>query len=260
MPSKLHRRRYKKKYGIATRTIRKRLFRPPYPVRLSVKGLHTFKRVCNISNPVHTNAVFSASSGNLLINIDDSWDCQTGAAAANANYFSFGVNFTLDMLPDFSEFTTLFDMYKISAIKFRLTPYANQAPVQTSSAAGTSNQSVSGFVHTILDYDDSTAPNPSKAGIDSIRQFESYKCRQLFQPGTAVDRYFKPRIATPGYGGSVFTSFINQKAPWIDCNSGNVEHYGVKGIIQIFQPIALVDAHYWFKVEVTAYLAFRNPR
>ena len=36
-----------------------------------------------------------------------------------------------------------------------------------------------------------------------------------------------PRISTAAYSGA-FTSYTNTKAPWIDCNSPTVQHFGMK--------------------------------
>lgn len=249
------RNRVKRALRIRTRTRGARVHRP----RIAPAGTHHFKRVCNITNPVSTNLATAVSVGTFTYT-DDSWTLGSGVAGGNKNYFSFSTMFTLDMLPNYTEFTVLFDQYKINGVRLTITPFSSDSPVQLATVGGNSNQSVSGFLHSITDYDDNTPVAASVAGINAMRQYESYRCSRLFKHGAVMSRYIRPHIAQSAYGASVFTSFQNSGPKWIDSNSPLVEHYGVKGVFEVFEPVTGLNPFYWFKVEATLYMSFKNPR
>lgn len=78
----------------------------------------------------------------------------------------------------------------------------------------------------VKDYDDSTA----LTDIDEYEQYSSYRFKVL-DANHPVTIRVKPRVASAVYGSGVFSSYSNVKAPWIDCNSPSVEHYGIKWYI-----------------------------
>jgi len=131
-----------------------------------------------------------------------------GSVTPSATLDVFGAtNFTLSSLPDSSEFTTLFDQYRIVQVAltfFPLTtgPYASP-------------------LITVIDYDDSTTPT-------SIVQLLEYPTSEMTQAGSLVTRTFNPRAATAVYSGA-FTSFAQtMPGQWMDVASPSVQYYGLK--------------------------------
>jgi hypothetical protein len=118
------------------------------------------------------------------------------------------LNFTLGALPASTDFTSLFDQYRIIQVTVRFIPLAG---------AGTGSNPLV----TAIDYDDSTAPT----AVTDLFQYDSV----IFsQPGTTVERTLKPRVATAAYSGA-FTSFASADPNlWIDVASPNVQYYGLK--------------------------------
>lgn len=118
------------------------------------------------------------------------------------------LSFTLSSLPNSTEFTSLFDQYRIVQVTCRFIPLAG---------AGTGSNPLI----TAIDYDDSTPP----VAVTDLLQYDSYV---MTQPGFVLERTLTPHVAVAAYSGA-FTSFANApNAMWIDVASPNVQYYGLK--------------------------------
>lgn len=129
---------------------------------------------------------------------------------------NYGHAFKLSELPNYSEFTLLFDQYKIVGVQTKFIFDANCAQVPTT--ANALGPSLPNLI-TVNDYDDAT---PLIIDTD-YQQYETYKIARMDRP---IKRYCKPKVATAVYNGT-FTGYA-QSSPWIDANSANVEWYGLK--------------------------------
>lgn len=220
-----------------------------------------FKRTCMLPS---ANVATSTGGGNgQAISIsDDAWVLNTGGGGiTSSTYYGMSMYFTLDMFPDYTDFTNLFDQYKLRKIKVRLIPYSTNTILQSGQAAGVINQNLAVLTHQIIDYDDASALTASGAGVNIIREFDTYKTKNLFGGGrSTVNRYFTPHIAEAAYAAGVFTSFSNKKPSWIDCNSPSVQHYGLKTLFHVFSPDTIASSFVWFAVEITGYFTFKNTR
>jgi hypothetical protein len=151
-------------------------------------------------------------------------------------------NFSLDQLPQYTSFTTLFDQYKFSEVQVIIRPQYNANPMQVS---GTNKVPL---LYTVIDYDDNATPS-------TIAQLEEYGNCQISEYETVSAR-FTPHMAIAAYDGSVFTSFANKTADWIDAAYPAVKHYGVKmGCGPGFTGQTLLQA---YDVSVRYKIQFRN--
>lgn len=124
------------------------------------------------------------------------------------------ISWTLANLPDATEFTTLFDQYRIVHVDMEFMPTFNQNVPATST----------GYlpIVTAIDYDDSTTATYAQLG--------EYESAQYNVPEQRFVRSVVPAIAIAAYSG-VFTSFANRRMQWLDCASPSVVHYGLKWAI-----------------------------
>lgn len=151
-----------------------------------------------------------------------------------------GVAFTLGDLPDVTDFTALYDQYKISKIEVKWLPRGNSSDVGSSG-------NISRFF-SVIDRDDDAVPS----SIDQLTQYESLKVT----PTTATHaRSFKPsmRLETATGLGTTANTIVGPK--WIDVTNTNVKHYGVKIGIQ-GPPLAQIK----YDAMVTFHLAMKNRR
>lgn len=179
---------YRKTYRARRRTIRRRRVIRRFPRRSPAQKMriHHFKRTV------------------ILAGIN------TGTAT------TFGARaFDLNMLPDNTEFQNLYDMFRINKVVWKLVPNVNSAE------AGAAQRLPQ--IHSVLDYNDSTAPT----SLDELVQYNNYRMTM----GSRIHA----RKLTPAFLDNVYqTGAIQQPGnpnwkKWLStANSLSVPHHGVK--------------------------------
>jgi hypothetical protein len=159
--------------------------------------------------------------------------------AQSAAVFTQAVkNFQLSDIDQATQLAAVFDQYRLARVECWLLPRVTV----TTQATGTSM----GQVATVVDYDDS----------NTLTNFASYLDYQnvMVAPGNEGHyRSFTPHVAVAAYSGT-FASFENVTAPWLDCASPNVQHYGFKA------GSTVADAAYSIDLDVRYHFEFRNVR
>lgn len=182
---------------------------------------------------------------------ETNWGSRFLSQVANANN-NVSFEFRLQDVPNYTEFTTLFDQYRIDKITFKMIPMCNVNQLTIASAGTFVNNP--GIVGTVIDYDDANI-------LSTLASFEQY-ANFRFQPvvsSKTIQRTFKPHIAVAAFGGGVFTSYMNKGPTWIDCNNATVAHYAIK--IYLDGPDGTAPTAFQkFQLFATYYLSFRNVR
>lgn len=157
-------------------------------------------------------------------------------------------NFALGSVPNSSEFTALFDEYKISKVKVKFM-YTSSAGIQS---AGNATGYLP-YVYTIVDSDDSNA-------LSTRNDYEQCEDMKVSRIHNIRSRYFTPGVSLAAYGGA-FTSYANKKNQWLDCGSPNVQHYGLKMFIDT-TPLGGTGSNTIGKLRMVAtlYMKFRDVR
>lgn len=129
------------------------------------------------------------------------------------------LSFNLSQLPNYTEFTALFDQYRINKIKVTMYPHADnsQTPVNATND----------FIPLIAfctDTDDSTAP----ASVDELNQRSNVRYTKFNKP---ISIWIKPHVDTEIYRSAVTTGYGNIANAWIDSASSDIPHYGLKWAI-----------------------------
>lgn len=131
------------------------------------------------------------------------------------------LSFSMSSLPSASEFTALFDQYKIMKVKLDFIPFGDTVNLPVSTMSGSSSLvSPGGPLITAVDYDDANAP----AQASDLLQYQYSKV-------TPVPRRHKmtlrPKFATEVYRSGVSTGY-GARSGWLDCANSDIPHYGVK--------------------------------
>lgn len=151
--------------------------------------------------------------------------------------FSFIPN--LAQLPSSTDFTAMFDQYKISGVAIKIIPRFN---VLAATANGSSQ------ILTCVDYD---ANGPST--LSAIQQYQSMKLTR----GTSIHRrYIKPAILVQAYQGVTSTGYLPKWNTWIDANDNAVPHYGLYGVV----PAAAGGSQITYDLEATFYVQCKYVR
>lgn len=125
------------------------------------------------------------------------------------------IDISLDKLPNWGEFTNLFDEYKICAIKTKFIYSHNSSDAKN---LGTASLPI---MYLVRDYDDATP----LTNYNDYSQYENLKVRRMDKP---IGIYSKPKCSSALYTGALFTGYGSMKSQWIDCSSAGVKHYAVK--------------------------------
>lgn len=162
----------------------------------------------------------------------------SGAITGSTLLDTFGrTGFSLANITNYTEFTALFDMYRINSVRVRFMPRANSAE------AGTNQGLVKLF--TVLDYDDVSLPT----SISQLLQYENVKISNTSRDHV---RTMRPKIATAVYQNAVGSGYA-PRSGWIDCDYPTVEHYGMKWALQ-----QLPAGNQSYDIAITYSLSFKN--
>lgn len=131
----------------------------------------------------------------------------------------FASPFQLSNLADVTDFTNLYDMYKIMKVSYTLMPRGNSSDVGLLAGAGGMTR-----VCSVLDYDDSLAPV-------SFNQMVQYNNIKWTSSTKNHSRTFVPKFlreVSTGLG----TTASEIATGWINCTNSTVYHRGIKVGIQ----------------------------
>lgn len=204
--------------------IRRRRYRRRTGLKRSIlPKVYGFKRTCELDN-----FVIAAS-----------------AAGSTKTY-----NFYLSQLPSYTEFTTLFDQYRIMAVKVTFYPPFNVAFNTASNVA----EPVGEF-YSVVDYD---GGNTSTVTLATMTQYQNLRRTYFNKPHT---RYFKPRAYQYGVmdGASSFGGYTTMShKSWFDVASPSIRYYG----LYVGWDQSQVDLTRQTTIRVTAtyYLQFKQVR
>ena len=152
---------------------------------------------------------------------------------------------TLNGLPGYTDFTSLYDQYRITAWTMYFAFDRSSAPITNSS--GLFDQGLP-LITIVKDYDDATALTTE----EQYCQYDPVIRARLGERIVSVS--IAPRAATALYSGA-FTSYgIGSRSLWVDAASPGVQYYGIKFNISpsVAGTNAVVLGHLrtWSKVTV----------
>lgn len=160
---------------------------------------------------------------------------QFTASATGPNFY--GYNFTLSALPNYIEFTNLFDQYRINKVVVKFVPSANSDNIGASQIIPN--------LHSAIDNNDSTAPT----ALTQLYEYGSYKRTRGTQTHT--------RVFTPSCLADISVSSSSPKwKQWIGTQFPAVEHYGLK--VGCDQVVTTNDI-YWLPYA-TVYFSCRSVK
>jgi len=143
--------------------------------------------------------------------------------------------FQLSDLNISTNFTSIFDTYRIAQVNLKFIPLGTSSGAMINSA-----------IYTALDYDDASAT--------TIASLLNYETLQITDAEHFFERTVNPKPAFALYGGA-FTQFGQISQPWVDCGSPSVYHYGVKVAAPVTAAAAIT-----FQVVGTYLVQFKNTR
>lgn len=179
------------------------------------------------------------------------WAWATTSTAGFWQYYTAQFN----QLPNVAEYKALFDLYKISAVKF--TFRLNIDGVNPSDVAGATGGGM-GMVHYIIDPSNNFTPTGtwSQATLNSFMELGSVRSRDMTKPFSI---YFKSMISNDVTGS--LTNGQPMRPPYIRTDSDNVAHNGVHVFLQPSNAFATTPTfRVTFDIFMTFYLRLKGNK
>jgi len=235
---------------VARRLRRARAAKPRRRMAMNRNGMIRIVRKCPEQNIYNTAVTAVAAASGSVVTIGTPY--QTPPFAGSVYYnVPFSIDTQLDDLLSSTELTQIADKYKINWVSVKVYATSN-----TASAGGTSQLP---SILWSVDEDDAAVPASSTAGLNSIREKMSTKLRQFKQNGSAISIFYKPKITNTiaGTAGAATAAGV-MSAPFIDCNSPSIPHYGVKGYLQDVNLASTASVYTQFKFDITMSVTLKD--
>lgn len=123
-------------------------------------------------------------------------------------------------LGNFTSLAGVFDQMRIIKIRVRFIPTGEQVYNLAAAVQGLPSTAANGPLHTVIDYDDDTAPTSAQC-----REYAN--CRYAMT-GKYHSRTFVPTVLMQAYETSIATAYVPKKYQWIDMADTGTLHYGLK--------------------------------
>lgn len=163
---------------------------------------------------------------------------------------SHGVfKFMLSDVPNSTEFTALFDKYRITGIKAQFFPRTNT--LSQNNLTGTLTECPP--ILTVVDYDDAAATGDSNV----LMQYENCRVHSEFKPFSV---FFRPMIALATYSSGAFSGYSSSRKQWIDAASPDVEYYALKWASLTYAIANSTTIEVNWDVVFTYYIECKYPR
>lgn len=210
------RRAYKAKRAAAK--MYKRSYKPLYrSIRAHKVLAHKFSRMLpdyHLYNAGSQVVKWADTNGNS-INVPTGWN-YVGSTPGMNGTTKFGISYLSQFLQilDTSDFTSLFDRYRITGVKLTIIPMNNTARANSLDSIGTCSY--------VVDYDD----NDVAGNENDILVKEGSKTKRLDKPFSI---YYKPKTLSGvvDVDGNVVGSAI-ARPQWLNMENPAVNHYGLK--------------------------------
>jgi hypothetical protein len=137
-------------------------------------------------------------------------------------------SFALTDVLSYTEFTAMFDQYKIMAVDFKIQMISNPNAAMDTNYASGSNNTVNWFPKFwyIRDYDG--------GGSDTLSQIKERVGVKFFvmRPNKIYNIRIRPKVLVQTYKTSLAAGYAPKQC-WIDCVDNNVPHYGLNAVIDM---------------------------
>lgn len=180
---------------------------------------------------------------------------KTAAVSSQSNPVINYYLFSLNDLPDYTEFTALYDQYQIAAVKISFIPLVSQVTSNIESTYSVLAPTLANYYrsYSAIDYNNTSASGVT--GPDNLREYQTYKWKPL--PRTH-SRYLKPKPIMQN-GGSALNYTLPGKVPWFDVATGSNEGYA--GLFFGYDAMPdLPNGTAIYTIECKYYLKFRTVR
>lgn len=168
-----------------------------------------------------------------------------GTIVGNALYNPYvnGFNYKFSNLPNYTEFTALYDQFRINYVVTKW--YLKIDPSAQTAATASFPR-----MYYCVDADDDAPPT----NINELRNHGRTRM-VIMNPNRPVTIKFRPSVLIQAYEGATTTAYIPKWKQFVDCADFATPHYGLKVAID-----DLTNTNYQVTVETILYFTMRDVR
>lgn len=206
---------------------------------------HVFKRRCaSIIIGIDTNNIPTlVQDGNGAMKIGS---IGSGPYLSNTAQFGLSYNAQLAHAVEYTDFTQLFDRYKITGVKLRIL-YQNNMGDPNSHA-------LPGFT-SAWDGDDAGVPSNKE---DVTRKLGAKT--SVLSANKPFSIFLRPRVTKSVYQTGLTSAYTSERSCFIDCSNPTVEHYGYKFWIDSWLATTGAQSGQIMTIEPTLYLTMKDTQ
>lgn len=168
-----------------------------------------------------------------------------GDVLPGTNQFGMSAQFQLSSVVDPADLTDLFDRYKITGVALKFQFLNNNGLI-----SGKHNLPT---IYYAWDGDDAATPISANTVLT-----KAYCKTKVLNANTIFKAYIKPRVTKELFNGtSIVPGYSSERAPFIDCSSSSVPHYGMKFWITNWLG---GESNIALRIQPTYYLAMRDTQ
>lgn len=150
--------------------------------------------------------------------------------------------FKLSDVPGYTEFTALYDMFRINKVLLNIEPTWN-----ATDANSTSTLTYAPDVHSVIDYNDSA----NAGSLNELREYSTYK---RTRQGRCHKRIITPAIQTQAYETLTTSAYTPKFRQWLSTDDATSPHYCIKYALD---KTATGQTNFTFRVYATYYLEMK---
>lgn len=157
----------------------------------------------------------------------------TSVSYPGAAIYRNSIGMTLDYLPNYTEFTNLYDLFRLNFVVATFRP-------RFDISAQTPTNAIYPRLYWARDQTDENPP----ATLAELQQYQRCKMA-VITPVKGVTIKFKPNVVDNVYGSTLTTSWSPKFKQWIESAQHQTRHYGVKYVIDMWSSaITNIDIEY----------------
>lgn len=168
----------------------------------------------------------------------------TNYEPATTQPYTAGLEFQLASVLNYTEFTSLFQEYRINCVVVKFTPTWDTNDIGNQTIATPVRMPVIGWA---IDYNDAATPS----SIDTISEFANYKETMFNKP---IKIKIWPAVAPTLYANNLLVGYGVKRRQWIRSANSDVKHYGLKFMVYNITP----NLKYAWNYKIKYYLSFRQ--
>lgn len=209
---------------------------------------HNFVRSCSNKAPGQQLSYDIRNGWLFNGTILGSHNLQFNFTLGGVQMYCGGTLFSTAAMPNLTEFTGLYDQYRIDYVEVQPIFSNNMSNVTTSNITLP-------VMYVCKDYDDS-----NDATITDIQQYSNHRVFQVGQMGGRNIIRVKPNVDVVVYQSPALSGYARGKPMFIDTASGGIPHYGVKLAMEPFVIPATGTIVGYFTFNFKFHLTMQNTK